>query len=135
MMIIDTHTHIYSPDEKLYPPAQQLLSLGWTGEPMTTPKRPPGKASIEALREVTRSNGVRAACIVQTSTFYRFDDSYICDSARSNPDWVAGVTTMDPDSPYSAYTLSHDTEVYGLRGLRSIPGSEGTLESSNVKAL
>ena len=135
MMIIDTHTHIYSPDEKYYPPAQQLLAQGWTGKPMITPKRPPGKASIEALREETRSNGVRAACIIQTSTFYRFDNRYICDTARSNPDWVAGVSTLDPDYPYSASTLSHDSKVYGLRGLRSIAGSDGTLDSPNVRAL
>jgi L-fuconolactonase len=135
MLIIDTHTHIYSPDERFYPPAQDLLTQGWTGKPMKTPKRPPGRASIEALREETRSNGVRAACIIQASTFYRFDNRYICDSARSNPDWTAGVSTMDPDDPYSSSTLSHDTKVYGLRGLRSIAGTEGTLDAPNIKAL
>jgi hypothetical protein len=115
--------------------SEQVLAQGWAGKPMTTPKRPPGKASIEALREETRSNGVRAACIIQTSTFYRFDNRYICDSARSNPDWTAGVSTLDPDYPYSSSTLSHDSKVYGLRGLRSIAGSEGTLDTPNVKAL
>src|SRR3954447_10063747 len=135
MLIIDTHTHIYSADEKMYPPAPKLLALGWTGEPMTSPKRPPGRASIESLREQTRNNGVGAACIIQTSTFYRFDNHYVCDSARSNPDWAAGVCTLDPDDPFSPSVLSHDTKVYGLRGLRSIVGTEGTLDSANVKAL
>src|SRR5688572_20435797 len=106
-MLIDTHTHIYSADEKTYPPAEKLLAQGWTGDPMTAPKRPPGKASIEALHEETKNNGVRGACIIQTTTFYRFDNRYICDSARGNPDWAAGIVTMDPDDPYSASTLSH----------------------------
>jgi predicted TIM-barrel fold metal-dependent hydrolase len=134
-MIIDTHTHIYSPDEKYYPPAEEILAFGWTGKATRTPKRPPGPASIESLGEEIRSNGVRAACIVQTSTFYRFDNRYICDSARRNPGWAAGVCTMDPDDPYSASTLAHDAKLCGLRGIRSIAGSDGTLDSPNVRAL
>src|SRR5438445_8161349 len=108
MLIIDTHTHIYSRDEKMYPPAQELLTLGWTGDPMNAPRRPPRNASLESLRAETQSNGVRAACIIQTSTFYRFDNRYICDCARGNPDWTAGVSTMNPDDPNASSTLSHD---------------------------
>ena len=135
MLIIDTHTHIYSPDEKRYPPAEELLTEGWTGKPMSQPLRPPsGKAALEDLRRESRSAGVVAACIIQTSTFYRFDNSYICDSARSNPDWVAGVCTLDPDSPDSPSVLTHDVKVYRLRGLRSVPGKEG-LDSEGVRAL
>jgi predicted TIM-barrel fold metal-dependent hydrolase len=135
MQIIDTHTHIYSPDERRYPPAKELLTEGWTGKPMSGPLRPPGgKAALEDLRRESQSAGVAAACIIQTSTFYRFDNSYICDAARSNPDWTAGVCTLDPDSPDSPSVLLHDTKVYGLRGLRSIPGKAG-LDSDGVRAL
>ena len=134
MLIIDTHTHIYSPDEKRYPPAKELLTLGWTGKPMSEPLRPPGKASLEDLRQESRANGVAAVCAIQASTFYRWDNRYIYDSGRSNPDWVAGVCTLDPDDPYSASTLTHDIQVYGLRGLRSIPGKDG-LDSDGVRAL
>src|SRR5436190_891368 len=77
MLIIDRHTHVYSLDEKQYPPAKALLTLGWTGRPMETALRPPEKAPVEALREEAQANGVRAACIVQTRTFYRFDNRYI----------------------------------------------------------
>ena len=134
MLIIDTHTHIYSPDEKRYPPAKELLKHGWEGEPMSKPLRPPGKASLEDLHQESRANGVAAVCAIQTATFYRWDNRYICDSARSNPDWVAGVCTLDPDDPHSPSILTHDTEVYGLRGLRSFPGKNG-LDSDGVRAL
>jgi predicted TIM-barrel fold metal-dependent hydrolase len=135
MPIIDAHTHIYSPDEKRYPPARELLTEGWTGKPMSQPLRPPGgNAAVEDLRRESQSAGVTAACIVQTSTFYRFDNRYICDSARSNSDWVAGICTLDPDDPYSPSVLAHDTNVYRLRGLRSIPGKDG-LDSEGVRAL
>ena len=79
MLIIDTHAHIYSLDEKRYPPIEK-------------PLRPPGgKASVEDLQRQSRANGVKAVCAIQTSTFYRFDNRYICDSARAHPDWIAGV--------------------------------------------
>ena len=69
MLIIDTHTHIYSPDEKRYPPAKERLEHGWKGEPMSKPLRPPGKASLEDLRQESRANGVAAVCAIQTATF------------------------------------------------------------------
>jgi predicted TIM-barrel fold metal-dependent hydrolase len=73
MLIIDTHAHIYSPDEKRYPPIDK-------------PLRPPGgKGSLEDLQQESRANGVKAVCAIQTSTFYRFDNRYICDSARAHP--------------------------------------------------
>ena len=93
MPIIDTHAHIYSPDEDRYPTIEG-------------PLRPPqGKGSLEDLREESRANGVRAVCVIQTSTFYRFDNRYILDSSKANPDWVAGVCTLDPDDPRSPSLL------------------------------
>src|SRR5437867_4427040 len=123
MLIIDTHAHIYSPDEKRYPPIEK-------------PLRPPsGKGSLEHLRRESQANGVRAVCAIQTSTFYRFDNRYICDSAKANPDWVAGVCTLDPDDPHSPGLLAQYVREYGLRGMRSIPASNGKLDHPGVKAL
>jgi predicted TIM-barrel fold metal-dependent hydrolase len=102
---------------------------------MSEPLRPPGgKAAVEDLRQESQSAGVSAACIIQTSTFYRFDNNYLCEAARSNQNWVAGVCTLDPDSPDSPSILTHDTTVYRLRGLRSIPGSSG-LDCDSIRAL
>ncbi|MBI3694699.1 MAG: amidohydrolase [Acidobacteria bacterium] len=123
MLVVDTHAHIYSPDEKRYPPIDK-------------PLRPPaGKGSLEHLRRESRANAVRAVCAIQTSTFYRFDNRYICDSAKANPDWVAGVGTLDPDDPHSPGLLEQYVRDYGLRGMRSIPARDGKLDHPGVKAL
>jgi len=123
MLVIDTHAHIYSPDEKRYPPIEK-------------PLRPPGgKGSIEDLKKESQANGVSAVCTIQTSTFYRFDNRYICDTAAVNKDWVAGVCTLDPDDTHSPGLLRHHAEKFGLRGMRSIPARDGRLDHPGVRAL
>jgi predicted TIM-barrel fold metal-dependent hydrolase len=123
MLIIDTHAHIYSLDEKRYPPIDK-------------PLRPPGgKGSLEDLRQESQASGVKAVCAIQTSTFYRFDNRYICDSSRANPDWVAGVCTLDPDHPHSPGLLERFVREDGIRGMRSIPARDGRLDHPGVRAL
>jgi predicted TIM-barrel fold metal-dependent hydrolase len=123
MLILDTHAHIYSPDEKRYPPIDK-------------PLRPPGgKGSLEDLRRESQENGVAAVCIIQTSTFYRFDNRYICDSAKAASDWTAGVCTLDPDDPHSPGLLQQCVREYGIRGMRSIAGRDGRFDHPGVRAL
>ena len=123
MLIIDTHAHIYSPDEKKYPPIDK-------------PLRPPGgKGSLEDLRKESSASGVRAACLIQTSTFYRFDNRYIRDSSKANPGWTAGVCTLDPDDPNSPAQLREFVRDYNIKGMRSIPAADGTLDHPGVAAL
>jgi predicted TIM-barrel fold metal-dependent hydrolase len=123
MLVIDTHAHIYSPDEKKYPP-------------IAKPLRPPaGKGSLEHLKEMAKANGVQAACAIQVSTFYRFDNRYICDSAVANPEWVAGVCTLDPDDAGSPALLKQFAAKYGIKGMRSIPAKNGKLDHPGVRAL
>ena len=123
MLIIDTHAHIYAPDEKRYPPIDK-------------PLRPPGgKGSLEDLQRESRANGVKAVCAIQTSTFYRFDNRYICDSARTHPDWIAGVCTLDPDDPHSPGLLQQFVRDHRMRGMRSIPAKNGQLSHAGVRAL
>jgi predicted TIM-barrel fold metal-dependent hydrolase len=123
MDIVDTHAHIYSPDETKYPTIDK-------------PLRPPdGKGSLEDLREATKANGVAAACLIQVSTFYRFDNRYICDSAVAAKDWAAGVCTLSPDDTHSPGMLIHFKQRYGLKGMRSIPAADGRLDHPGVRAL
>ena len=123
MLIIDTHAHIYSPDEKRYPTIEK-------------PLRPPkGKGSLEDLKQESRANRVNAVCAIQTSTFYRFDNRYILDSSKANPDWVAGVCTLNPDDPKSPSLLARYVREYGIRGMRSIPAKSRELDHPGVRAL
>jgi predicted TIM-barrel fold metal-dependent hydrolase len=123
MAVIDTHAHIYSPDEKRYPPI---------GKPLRVPG---GKGSVEDLRKESRANGVEAVCAIQTSTFYRFDNRYICDSAKANPSWMAGVCTLDPDDAKSPDLLKSHVRSFRVRGMRSIPARDGRLDHPGVRAL
>ena len=123
MLIIDTHAHIYSADEKRYPTIKKPL------------RPPPGKGPLEDLRQESRANGVTAVCAIQTSTFYRFDNRYILDSSKANPDWVAGVCTLDPDNPRSPSLLVKYAREYGIRGMRSIAAEGKQLDHPGVRAL
>jgi len=123
MLIIDTHAHIYAEDEKRYPPIDK-------------PLRPPGmKGTLGDLRAASASHGVRAACLIQVSTFYGFDNRYICDSAKVSSDWAAGVCTLDPDDPHSPDLLSQYKREFGIKGLRSIPGKSGRIGDEGVRNL
>ena len=123
VLVIDTHAHIYSPDEKRYPPIDK-------------PLRPPGGVgSVEDLRKESLANGVKSVCAIQTTTFYRFDNRYICDSAKTHPDWIAGVCTLDPDSAESPKVLADFARRFGIRGMRSIPAKDGRLDHPGVRAL
>jgi predicted TIM-barrel fold metal-dependent hydrolase len=123
MLIIDTHAHIYSEDEKKY-------------RPIETPYRPPsGSGSVSHLKRLARENGVKGVCIVQTSTFYRWDNRFICDTAVAEPSWTAGVCTLDPDDAHSPGQIQHYAQKYGIRAMRSIPGHDGKMDSSGVAAL
>ncbi|MCI0537967.1 MAG: amidohydrolase [Verrucomicrobiales bacterium] len=123
MLVIDTHAHIYADDEKRYPPIDQ-------------PLRPPGMhGTLGDLRTTSASHGVRAACLIQTSTFYRFDNRYVCDSAKVSSDWAAGICTLDPDDPHSPDLLAQYKRDFGIKGMRSIPGSSARIDAQGVRNL
>ena len=122
-LIIDTHAHLFSSDEKRYPPRGN-------------PARPPGGAgTLERLRREVDANHVRGVCAVQVSGFYGFDNRFICDAAKANPGWMAGVCTLDPDDPHSPELLAQYKKEYGIRGMRSVPSRSGKLDHPGVRAL
>ena len=68
-MIVDTHAHIYSPDQTAYPTISE-------------PLRPPrGTGSPEHLRQEMQNADVDRAVLIQTSTFYRWDNRYLRDTS------------------------------------------------------
>ena len=124
MLIIDAHAHIISLDERRYQPKDQ-------------PLRPPGgKASVADLRREMRANGVTAVRAIQTLSFYGYDNRYLCNSAKANRGWMAGVCTLDPDDPHSPGLLRQYARDYGVRSLRSIPSpARTTFDDPGVRAL
>jgi len=111
-MIIDTHAHIYSPDERTYPPIEK-------------PYRPPaGTGSPEHLRREMQAAGVHRVMMVQTTTFYGWDNTFIRDTAARSKDWAVGVCTLNPDDPHSPdvlYALVSRSNVKAVRTYASGP--------------
>ncbi len=124
MLIIDCHAHVYAPDEERYQPAQNPLRV------------PGGGGAVQDLGKISRANGVAAVRAVQTVSFYGYDNRYLCDVARANPDWVSGVCTLDPDDPHSPGYLQQFVRGSGVKSLRSIPGrSRTTFDDQAVRGL
>jgi predicted TIM-barrel fold metal-dependent hydrolase len=124
MLIIDVHAHIYSPDERRY-------------QPKSKPLRVPGnKGSVDDLRAVMKANGVAAVRAIQTVSFYGYDNRYLCDAARANKGWLAGVATLDPDDPHSPGLLRQFVREYGVQSLRSVPSpARNSFDDPGVRAL
>lgn len=122
-LVIDCHAHIYSPDEGKYPPIQN-------------PNRPPQeKGTIQHLKGEMRQAGVRYVTAVQTSSFYRWDNRFTVDSARANPDFMAGICTLNPDDSESPQLLERYVSDFNVRGMRSIPAASGRLDDPGVARL
>jgi predicted TIM-barrel fold metal-dependent hydrolase len=123
MLIIDCHAHIYAEDEKKYPPIDK-------------PYRPPkGTGTLTHLRREMTNAGVRFVTGVQTSTFYRWDNRFTADAARTNRAWMVGICTLDPDDGHSPGLLEHYVRNDNIRGMRSIPAANGKFDDPGVAKL
>jgi L-fuconolactonase len=110
---VDIHPHIVSPDLETYPLAPLFgKQSGWSRD------RP---ATIEQLVAVMDEAGVDKAAIVQASTCYGYDMSYVCDAAAAHPGRftvVGSVDVLAADAPEKIrYWVSR-----GLTGLRLFTG-------------
>lgn len=123
MLVVDTHAHLFSTDERTYPPKQD-------------PSRPPeGTGTLEQLTERVERHEVRAVTIVQVSGFYGFDNRFVRDVALKNPHWTAAICTLNPHDTDAPEALRRFARDGSMRGLRSVPASEGRLDHPGVRAL
>ncbi len=86
-MIVDIHPHVISSDESRYPRAP----LGghqsdWSRE------RPVG---MEQMIEAMDAAGIAKSALVQASTCYGHDNSYVADAVAAHPDRFTGVFSTD----------------------------------------
>lgn len=85
--ILDIHPHIITTDEKTYPrdPLGGTQS-GWSRDRPTTD---------DQLVAAMDAAGVAKAAIVQASTCYGFDNSYVADAVARRPQRFSGVFSVD----------------------------------------
>jgi len=116
METVDTHAHIYHPDETAYPMKPN-------------PLRPPeATGAVARLQREMRLAGVKRTVLVQTGSAYGWDNRLLADTALENRQWAVGVCTLDPASPDSPGELERLASGFNVRGLRL----ESTRTSSSV---
>lgn len=108
-MVIDTHSHVISTDTNRYPNAP----LGghkseWSRE------RP---VSTEQMIAAMDQAGIAKSILVQASTCYGHDNSYVADAVAAQPDRFTGVFSVDvlaPDAP-EKMRYWHGRKMTGMR--------------------
>ncbi|MDI2036243.1 amidohydrolase family protein [Paenarthrobacter nitroguajacolicus] len=109
MDIVDSHCHILATDTDTYPrtPLGGHQSVWATERPVTA----------EELLQRMDETGIAQAVLVQATTAYGYDNSYVLDSAKRWPDRFVAVGTFDPLAPDAAGRLRAAID-QGLSGVR-----------------
>ena len=107
--IIDIHPHIIASDTQRYP----LAPLG--GHQSDWSRTRP--VSTEQMIAAMDKAGVDKSAIVQASTYYGHDNSYVADAVAAHPDRFTGVFSVDVLAPDAPERMRHWVG-RGLTGMR-----------------
>ena len=122
--IIDIHPHVITTDEVNYPrdPLGGKQS-SWSQSRPTT---------WQQLSEAMDEAGVAKSAVVQSSTCYGFDNSYVADAVAARPERLTGVFSVDMLAPNAPEMVRYWFE-RGLTGMRlfttgsTMPGQSSVL--------
>jgi predicted TIM-barrel fold metal-dependent hydrolase len=109
MNIIDSHLHVIASDTLTYP----KNPIGGHQSEWSQQRPVDAHGVIEALDAA----GVAKAVVVQASTVYGHDNSYVVDAVRANPQRLVGVYSIDALAPDAVERIDH-WEAQGLHGFR-----------------
>jgi predicted TIM-barrel fold metal-dependent hydrolase len=124
-VVVDTHTHAISSDKQRYP----LAPVGGHQSEWSA-KRP---VSFEGLLAAMDEAGIGRAVVVQASTVYGNDNSYVVEAVRHHPDRFGGVFSIDVLADDAVSQMQRWLDA-GLSGLRlfttgsTMPGQAGWLD-------
>ncbi|MGA8968688.1 MAG: amidohydrolase family protein [Pseudolabrys sp.] len=119
---IDIHPHIIASDTKRYP----LAPLG--GHQSDWSRTRP--VSLGQLVAAMDAAGVQKAAIVQASTCYGHDNSYVADAVAAYPKRFTGVFSVDVLAPDAPERMRHWHE-RGLTGMRLFTFGSTMSEQAN----
>jgi L-fuconolactonase len=119
---IDIHPHIIAADAKRYP----LAPLG--GHQSDWSRTRP--VTVEKLITAMDQAGVQKAAIVQASTCYGYDNSYVADAVAAYPERFTGVFSVDVLA-VDACEKMRRWRAKGLTGLRLFTFGSTMLEQEN----
>jgi L-fuconolactonase len=110
---IDIHPHIIADDDAKYPRSPLFgVQSDWSRE------RP---VTVEGLLAAMEKAGVGKAAVVQASTCYGYDNSYLTDSIAKHKDRLTAVGSVDLRAPDATDTIRHWI-ARGVAGLRLFTG-------------
>jgi L-fuconolactonase len=130
--IIDTHPHVISPDTATYP----LQPIGGTQSSWSQAHAVTHEALITAMDEA----GIAKAVVVQASTAYGYDNSYLADAVAAHPDRMTGVFAVDALAADAIERIEY-WKRRGLTGLRlftagsTMPGQAGWLDDERARPM
>ncbi|MEU6540955.1 amidohydrolase family protein [Streptomyces sp. NPDC047000] len=110
MDIVDAHCHIISEDLARYPKAP----IGGKQSEWAATRPVTAEGMISRMDDA----GIAQAVLVQATTNYGYDNSYVLDSSRHRPDRFVAVGTVDPLRPDAAASLKAAAGEGGLAGVR-----------------
>jgi predicted TIM-barrel fold metal-dependent hydrolase len=119
---IDIHPHIIASDTVRYP----LAPLGGHQSDWSR-TRPVTTEQMIAAMDIA---GVQKAAIVQASTCYGHDNSYVADAVAAHPDRLTGVFSVDVLAPDAPARMRHWRDK-GLTGMRLFTFGSTMSEQAN----
>ena len=117
MLIVDSHPHVMTLDTARYP----LSPVGGTQSAWSRGVSLTG----DEFAAMMAGAGVGAATLVQASTVYGYDNSYLADTVAAGRHRFAGVCSVDPVADDTAARLEHWIRGRGLHGVRLFATSAG----------
>jgi L-fuconolactonase len=109
MPLIDIHPHVIATNRQRYP----LAPLGGHQSEWSMERPIDHEDMIEAMDEA----GIDKSVLVQASSAYGFDNSYVADSVAAHPHRLTGVFSIDVVAPDAVDKMKHWME-RGLTGMR-----------------
>jgi L-fuconolactonase len=110
-MIVDTHVHVISDDQRKYP--RRAETPEWVTD-----------TSAESLLSLNREAGIDKTVLVQGYGAYEYDNNYAADCARNHPQRFASVVIVDQRQPDAPERLDYWVKERGARGLRLVTTTE-----------
>lgn len=130
-LLFDAHAHLVAHDQARYPrnpmkraadaPPRLPGVIGFPGGhhgPNPIHEVPDTEPMLKWMREAN----VDGAVAVQKRMVYRYDNSYILDSADAHPDVFAAVVILDAEDPATPDTVRRWVRDHRLAGLRLFGG-------------
>jgi predicted TIM-barrel fold metal-dependent hydrolase len=115
-MIVESHCHIISDDQRKYPRDTGPDPAAWVRD-----------LPAEEFLSLMDGAGVDRAILVQAFGAYKYDNSYVADVAARYPDRFVAVCIVDAMQPDAAEKLDYWVKVRGVKGLRVVTWTEPEL--------